>query len=267
MRILLSTSLLGALALTTGCSSTWELRGVTVITCATEKPFFRDEDEDGWGADPEDYVEACAAGEVDGYTVRNARDCNDDDPDIGAKTGAVCPVDLVLGGNDAVGVPGSDFESVAVVPPSDRVTSGAAAQACASGWGGELMVLQDAAQWSALREAVDRVYPSGEYAAFLALSSDGTDWVWPGSGIALTSMTPCSVELPDASEAGPTVRLAAVREASGEWCLGLPSDAGGVYDSEDEPVAVRDLYAHFACRRAKPDPVNYREPPLDDASE
>ncbi len=49
----------------------------------------------------------------------------------------------------------------------------------------------------------------------------------------------------------PELRLAYVRQEDGQWCLGLPLDAGG-----DPRFTTSD--AHLLCERPTPDPADYR---------
>ncbi len=228
-----------------GCiTSSWELADYTPPPLGAERLWFEDLDGDGWGAGPGLVSRREQAG-----WVRNDRDCDDDDPDVTAEIGPMCPTELVSGDqpNDLVGHRGGRAEFVAVLGATPTGSAPPAEAAC-RWWGlsGGLATFESMAEFAAVRDALDRV-SDGPYAGWIGLESDGQDWAWQGDASVeiIDAIGWCQVNEPDPSL---YVNAALVR-TDGAWCLGVPSDAGASYG---------EFRAHFVCERPVPDPQDYR---------
>lgn len=271
-------SLLGfasIVALLAGCSSNWELN-VQVSGEHVSKPYFHDVDGDGWGDAGSELRMLTGADVGAGYTARNSRDCDDADAEVTGLVGAACPVDLVTGDSAWVGMVGASSEYVAMIAPSTTVWPDEAALACVLGWGdGGGQAPADLASFDSSSDASDLAAALGaanvgNYAAFIGLQyQQGAGWVWlDGSDLAVSSIGSgwCDPDL--ATQAQVDGQLAALVHHGSRWCVGLP----GTVDTAHTGVPggatglYADLYAHFICKRATPDPYNFRAPPPDQAA-
>jgi len=271
-------SLLGfasIVALLAGCSSNWTLN-VQVSGERVSKPYFHDADGDGWGDGGSELRMLSGADVGAGYTARNNRDCDDADADVTGLVGAACPADLVTGDSDWVGLVGASSEYVAMIAPSATVWPDEAALACALGWGdsGE-RAPADLASFDSISEASDLAAALsaanvGDYAGFIGLQyHQGSGWAWiDGSDLAPSSIGDgwCDPNL--ASEPQAEGQLAALVHDGARWCVGLPSTVSTAHPGIPGGSAsiYADLYAHFICKRATPDPYNFRVPPPDQAA-
>ena len=186
--------------------------------------------------------------------------------DITGEVGTVCPYELVGSDDSYIGTEISgDREMVAIFGASTPLTwEAAASTACgANGWGGTNRTPDDSGDDGTVaifesdtdfNEAVRLL--DGEvdtFAGWIGLVpgdtfSDG--WEWEDGTDFDPSGSFCNNAAPDPDDTGET-RLALVKEAGGDWCYGLPTDAvGGTVD-------YTLFYAHFMCMRTSPDADDY----------
>lgn len=256
------------------CSSNWE--AVTVVdTDLTLRPFYYDEDGDGWG-DPTVAPRELASGdESEHFTARNDRDCDDKSADVTGLVGSICPQGLmgsdtvfkadVYGGNEFIVVGPPDV--AATDDPLDwgMVWPQYAEDACSPwGWGGDLAEFSGTDDAKIVKDLVYAADASGlvgdgeVFAAWIGIVADGGTWKWAsGEGVALDQLGFCGDAAPEVPADPARQRLALVRQLPNRWCIGFPEDALNGDEPEVEPPYDVGFYAYFVCEREIPDPDAY----------
>lgn len=249
-----------------GCSSNWKAYGID--TSCVDVTYFADLDEDGWGDPADEGTPSCEPPEAG--NVRNNRDCDDSDPDVTGRIGALCPSQLVAQDAETDFTPvvsGSEF--IAVHSNTELVWAAAAQQACGPyGWGGHLATFFDLNQLNTVLGAVSQ----DTYAAFVGYHptlhewgnyDDAGDWVAETEGGTFQAPLCNCVGSSDAG-CGDVYTddlryLALVKNsaAANGFCLGTPDDAD---PGEGDPEYLR-LYGHFICERDIPDPNDWELAP------
>lgn len=149
---------------------------------------------------------------------------------------------------------------------------------------GQLATFGSEAELDAVTTRLEDVVGGGPYAGFIGIEWDGAavdsgnwswvdeesndalieqalDWCAGGAPSPLDFFPNLNPENPDhipaINQELERVRIALVLDDSGQWCLGLPSDA--VPDDDPMADAYTNTEGHFVCKRAKPDVKDYRE--------
>ena len=279
MRFVLAIAMAGS----AGCMSIYDTRDP--VQLKSVRTWYLDEDGDGWGA-PEGDGLLAEAGEGS-YTATNAMDCDDDDARVTAKLGSVCPSAMAL---EYLPHVYADGEYLASLGTTDVSLATAAANLCASGWGGgaDLATFDSNDERNSLTDALDAALdPEEAFAAFVGLIWSGEisegEWMWSdGSTYALDQPAFCGDSEPtagdllpqceaapdncdgdengdkdgvvnDADDAVAVLRLSLVR-AGEDWCFGSP--AFGLAGEQSDP-AYTATRAHFVCERPAPDTSEY----------
>ncbi|MBN2798501.1 MAG: C-type lectin domain-containing protein [Deltaproteobacteria bacterium] len=222
--------------LLTGCMSNWTSDFEPPE--ATISQFYKDADGDGWGefgSEPRLLVKANVA---EGYTARNALDCDDADETITGKVGSICPAQAVVQESGDIAYAGyispNGSEYLIFKGSTTEVWAAAAEKACGPiGWGtrlnGRLASFSNAADATAVIALLDT---DGEYLLNITPGAQPA-WVDGGDNALLTAWGWCSNQvIPSTMEQD---RMVLRKEASGP-CLTLPSDKA----------------AHFICQRDLP---------------
>jgi len=242
-----------------------------------EKPYFFDDDGDGWGIEDDAHPRQlrCQPDLDAGFVSRNARDCDDNDDQVTGMVGAICPQDMTIGDTTFVGFVGGESEYIAVLDPTPASFPFEASSSCefwgywdendsAGAWLATFNSLNEVSELQTLVEEAGHE----TYAAFLGIDHDGSAWGWQDdASLSLTDISPCGGVLPDVNDVDDYQQLALVRpEGGGEWCLGTPADAGSyAHDEIPEtglsPDYYAPLYGHYICERPLPDSEAFQVPP------
>ncbi|MBX2799818.1 MAG: hypothetical protein KTR31_19220 [Myxococcales bacterium] len=281
-----------AVSFAAGCGSYWDLRkGDTLpLGCANLLNYYLDVDGDGWGQQGSLPTPLCEPDPDQGLTASNHLDCDDENPDITGRVGAVCPEDLEDGGAACFdGLVFGDSEFVVTCGDSsvqrysvaeDRCHAWAGTQTSSlpeqdEGQRGLATLEADFEQVQVLEDWLESIEDVGPgFAVFVDLRWQGDlqtgGWAWP-SGVVPEELPACGGEEPtvadffpslipgdpnavDTLEAGiEEVRLALILTGNG-WCRGTPDDGGDLrYDHQQ---------AHYLCERPRPDLAHFEERPL-----
>ncbi len=278
-----------------GCGSAWDLReGATLPTGCNELfNYYLDIDGDGWGVPTKGAPRVqCRPNFETGFTATNPLDCDDLNPDVTGRVGALCPSEIAGPSTSCVdGLVFGDREyAVTCVPVTPQRTT-TAQDRCAA-WAGSPVGegAEEPAEGADATRGLADLSAGFERAQVLELwllpleeilldhtmwvdqrwsgtLNDG-QWVW-GSGAAITDLPWCAgevapadfypelrVEQPEGREALearlPELRLSLRRRPEG-WCRGVPPI---------EPPYER-LTAHYLCERPRPDPAFFAVRPVE----
>lgn len=283
----LASGILGA----SGCGSYWDLRSgqQLPIGCAGLLNYYYDADGDGWGEPDSPPTALCGPKAEDRLTASNDLDCDDSDPGVTGRAGAICPDGMAfpLGGSTCVlGRLQGQSEYVSTCDASPLVPFGMAAQDCRAwaGWETEgstaghrgLASLETENEYVAVVEEWQAGESGGEpVVLWVDLAWEGTlasgEWVWPGGELP-TWIPPCGGVEPHPADFWPElvlgipesdatltehldeVRLALVYDGS-SWCRGVPDAAGDAFGPRE---------AHVMCERPRPNLSDYQSVPTDD---
>ena len=274
-----------------GCGSNWNIApgDELVIDCLDERLYFLDVDQDGWGDPATIGVLQC---EPDGdVTATNQRDCDDGDPSITGRVGAICPAELVSSDGDVqVGATvAGEGEFVWVFGGTPTRTYQESLDACQK-WAQHPFPLNDNGQFglatfdpstNSLNEVqqaiVQGLVDAGgddTFASWIGVSWSGDletgAWSWEddSSDGLIEDIGFCAGDAPRPEDFFPNLniddqdhkeiisqelerlRLALVLNDAGDWCLGLPSDAGA-------DAGYELTRAHMLCERPPADPGEY----------
>jgi hypothetical protein len=267
---LVSVFLLGS-----GCGYYWELREGIETGCVDSQAYFMDADDDGWGA-PADYIMACEGDIQSNYVSRNGLDCDDSDPMVTGKTGAICPQGLISGDVEFTGIVGIDREYVVVHESAELVTATTAELACgASGWGGDLARLSDEGERILITDELENSGVTSEFAGFMNIGTeDNKSWSWLATddGPAAEAfdqvdvganwclgVEPTPSKYAVEGSASYSAELSSARLAlvvrDGFWCFGSPEQTYALNNEDPEDYTLKK--AHFICERSKPNPADY----------
>lgn len=243
------------------CGSSWQIRkGDELVVGCAEKAFYPDADGDGWGDANAEPVASCTP-PGDGFTASNGRDCDDGNPAITGRVGAVCPDALLTSSApiDYEGVIYDQSEFVFVFGVDTPTARYAMAESSCQDWSGMdeiesewvprggLATFNSQAELQEVQDRVEEV--TTHWAGFIGIHWEGGlqngDWSWTDdSSDALINAIPwCGGQkplpedfFPNLNPADPEhapgiekelehIRLALVLQEGGSWCLGLPVDA------------------------------------------
>lgn len=268
-----------------GCVNSWQYYG---IPDGCERVLaFADLDNDGWGDNAAEGEVVCLP--LASGSVRNNRDCDDDDVTVTGRVGSLCPGELVSDETDFTPTTvGSEF--VVVHPDTEVVWAGAAEQACGPfGWGGKFDYADDADDVA--RPGLATFRDRGQLETVLGSLPEATGTIFAGfvgfhptlhqwgayddAGVWVEevdggdfAVSLCNCLGPDANATTCADRyvedlgyLALIRDAGhtadgGDWCLGTPEEAL----PDPIPTGAPDydlLNGHFICERAIPDPNDW----------
>lgn len=257
---------LPSLVVLAACGSSWQIRKDEVLEIGCpEKYFYPDADGDGWGDASAEPVASCEPLREQDLTAANGRDCDDGDPTITGRVGAICPEGLLASSSTISfgGVLFADQEFVFVHGGSTPVASYAMATTSCQEWSGSDLVDDDwvprgslatfnaLAELVAVQDELEAQVQAGTFGVFAGYVGIGWEgglqtgaWSWlDDSGDNLINQIPwCSGALkpadffprlnpddpehiPALEEAMGALRLALVLPENGNWCLGMPRDA------------------------------------------
>jgi hypothetical protein len=244
------------------CDSQWEIADDFVVdTDIAERPYFHDEDGDGWGDFGSTGQLLPQPDQTSGFTAVNNRDCDDADENVTGITGSICPERLTLGGSAYTGVV-YETEFVVVHDDSELVWPGHAEDACGPwGWGGGLAQFADTTELAQVQATLED-FPV--YAGWVGVVGDGNNgWQWE-DGTALAAPFSLCPGAPGSDEVDPErQRLALLKLGASTWCFGTPDQVEQAdWDESQYPnPGYTEGEAYFVCERETPDPEHYA---LDD---
>jgi hypothetical protein len=274
-----------------GCGSYWDLRkGESLaVGCAGQLNWYPDADGDQWGDPGSTPTPSCVPDEAHGLTASNDLDCDDSDPDITGKAGAICPSQMVDGAATCVaGVRQGGSEYVATCDETPLTEFAQAEQDCAAWAGTEtpeavangrdghrgLAALKTEFESNSIQDWLAPRIGGTPTAIWTDLRWSGTlddgQWQWDDGSLP-TYLAPCGGVEPKPADFWPElvpgvpesdaaveahlgdVRLALVFDGTG-WCRGVPTAAGSAYGPRT---------AYTLCERPSPDLADYESAPDD----